>query len=154
MIGIETTSFVAILGAAGLAVGFALQGSLSNFAGGVLIILFRPYKVGDFIDAQGHSGTVSEIQIFNTILKTPDNKTIIVPNGNLSNGSIINFSVEPTRRVDWTFGIDYNDDIDKAKSIITSLISADARVHSTPEPFYSYFGVRGFVCQSRSQSVV
>ncbi len=135
MIGIETTSFVAILGAAGLAVGLALQGSLSNFAGGVLIILFRPYKVGDYIDAQGHSGTVSEIQIFNTILKTPDNITIIIPNGNLSNGSIINFSAETMRRVDWTFGIGYNDDIDKAKSAISSLISADSRIHITPEPF-------------------
>lgn len=135
MIGIETTSFVAILGAAGLAVGLALQGSLSNFAGGVLIILFRPYKVGDFIDAQGHSGTVAEIQIFNTVLKTPDNKTIIIPNGSISNGSITNFSAEPTRRVDWTFGIGYSDDIDKAKSIIMDLIKADNRIHSTPEPF-------------------
>ena len=135
MIGIETTSFVAILGAAGLAVGLALQGSLSNFAGGVLIILFRPYKVGDFIDAQGHAGTVSAIQIFNTVLKTPDNKTIIIPNGSLSNGSITNFSTEENRRIDWTFGIGYGDDIDKAKSIIADLIKADTRIHATPEPF-------------------
>ncbi len=135
MIGIETTSFIAILGAAGLAVGLALQGSLSNFAGGVLIILFKPYKVGDFIDAQGHAGTVSEIQIFNTVLKTPNNVTIVVPNGSLSNGSIKNFSAEPKRRVDWTFGIGYNDDIDKAKATISDLISGDDRIHATPEPF-------------------
>ena len=135
MIGVETTSFVAILGAAGLAVGLALQGSLSNFAGGVLIILFRPFKVGDFIDAQGHAGTVSDIQIFNTILKTPDNKTIIIPNGSLSNGSITNFSTEDTRRVEWTFGIGYGDDLEKAKSVISTILVADERIHSTPEAF-------------------
>lgn len=96
MVGIETTSFIAIIGAAGLAVGLALQGSLANFAGGVLILLFKPYKVGNFIDAQGVTGTVKEIQVFNTILKTPDNKTIIVPNGSISNGIITNFSAETT----------------------------------------------------------
>lgn len=135
MVGIETTSFVAILGAAGLAIGLALQGSLANFAGGVLIMLFRPYKVGDFIDAQGHAGTVNDIQIFNTVLKTPDNKTIIIPNGALSNGSIVNVSTESTRRVDWTFGIGYGDDIDKAKSLLQDLIQSDDRIHNDPEPF-------------------
>jgi small conductance mechanosensitive channel len=134
MIGIETTSFIAVLGAAGLAVGLALQGSLANFAGGVLVLMFRPYKVGDFIDAQGVMGTVHEIQIFNTILKTPDNKVIIVPNGSISNGIITNFSMEATRRVDFVFGIGYSDDIGKAKSVIEGLVKADERTLSDPEP--------------------
>jgi small conductance mechanosensitive channel len=136
MIGIATTSFIAIIGAAGLAVGLALSGTLQNFAGGVIILLFKPYKVGDFIQAQGHSGSVREIQIFNTILKTPDNKTIVIPNAQLSNGSIINFSTEPIRRVDMTFGIGYNDDIDKARQTIINLIKADSRILNEPaEPF-------------------
>jgi len=134
MVGVQMTSFVAILGAAGLAVGLALQGSLGNFAGGVLILFFRPYKVGDFIDAQGHMGTVNAIQIFNTILKTPDNKTIIIPNGAISNGSITNFSTEPRRRVDFVFGIGYGDDIDKAKGIINDLIAKDERILKDPAP--------------------
>ncbi len=134
MIGIEMTSFIAILGAAGLAVGLALQGSLANFAGGVLVLLFKPYKVGDFIDAAGFMGTVNEIQIFNTVLKTPDNKTIIIPNGALSNGSITNFSTEENRRVDMVFGIGYSDDLKKAKEIISSILRADSRVLSDPEP--------------------
>jgi small conductance mechanosensitive channel len=134
MIGIETTSFIAVLGAAGLAVGLALQGSLANFAGGVLVLLFRPFKVGDFIDAQGVSGTVHSIQIFNTILKTPDNKVIIVPNGSISNGIITNFSMEPTRRVDFVFGIGYSDDIAKAKATIERLISEDSRALTDPAP--------------------
>jgi small conductance mechanosensitive channel len=117
-----------------LAVGLALQGSLSNFAGGVLVLMFRPYKVGDFIDAQGVMGTVHEIQIFNTILKTPDNKVIIVPNGSISNGIITNFSMEATRRVDFVFGIGYSDDIGKAKSVIEGLIKADERALADPEP--------------------
>lgn len=132
MIGIETTSFIAILGAAGLAVGLALQGTLANFAGGALILLFRPYKVGDWIDAQGVAGTVHAIQIFNTVLKTPDNRTIIVPNGAISNGIITNNSTEPTRRVDFVFGIGYGDDIAKAKGIIDRLIGADRRALSEP----------------------
>lgn len=132
MIGIETTSFIAILGAAGLAVGLALQGTLANFAGGALILLFRPYKVGDWIDAQGVAGTVHAIQIFNTILKTPDNRTIIIPNGAISNGIITNNSTEPTRRVDFVFGIGYGDDIAKAKGIIERLIGADERTLSDP----------------------
>ena len=134
MVGIETTSFVAIMGAAGLAVGLALQGSLANFAGGVLILLFKPFKIGDFIDAQGYTGSVKEIQIFNTILKTSDNKTIIIPNGGLSSGSITNFSVESTRRVDMTFGIGYSDDIKKAKEVLNSIVNSDERVIKDPEP--------------------
>ncbi len=136
MVGIQTTSLVALVGAAGLAVGLALQGSLSNFAGGVLILMFKPYKVGDWIDAQGYAGTVHEIQIFNTILKTPDNKTIIIPNGVLSNGSISNYSSEPKRRVDFDFGIGYGDDIAKAKEVLLRIANADKRVISDPaEPF-------------------
>ncbi len=128
MIGIATTSFVALIGAAGLAVGLALQGSLANFAGGVLILLFKPFKVGDVIQAQGHTGGVAEIQIFNTILKTPDNKTIIIPNGKLSNDSLVNFSTEELRRVDMTFGVGYGDDLDKVRATLEGLIAADARI--------------------------
>ncbi|GAB4368085.1 MAG: mechanosensitive ion channel [Calditrichia bacterium] len=134
MVGIATTSFVAILGAAGLAVGLALQGSLANFAGGVLLLLFKPFKVGDFIETQGYLGAVHSIQIFNTVLKTPDNKTVILPNGAVSGGSITNFSTEPQRRVDMTFGIGYSDDIDKAREIIQRLILQDSRILANPEP--------------------
>ena len=134
MIGIQTTSFIAVLGAAGLAVGLALQGSLANFAGGVLVLMFRPFKVGDFVEAQGISGTVSEIQIFVTILKTPDNKVVIVPNGALSNGIITNYSMEATRRVDFVFGIGYSDDIGKAKATIERLVKEDSRTLTDPEP--------------------
>lgn len=132
MIGIETTSFIAILGAAGLAVGLALQGSLANFAGGVLVLLFKPYKVGDFVEAQGVAGSVSEIQIFNTVIRTGDNKTIIVPNGAISNGIITNYSAQPTRRVDFVFGIGYDDDIEKAKATLTRLFTEDARTLVDP----------------------
>ncbi len=135
MVGIQATSFIAILGAAGLAVGMALSGTLQNFAGGVIILLFKPFKVGDFIDAQGHKGTVNEIQIFNTILKTPDNITIIVPNGGLSTGAVTNYSVEEKRRVDMTFGIGYGDDVDQARSLLLELINADSRILQDPEPF-------------------
>lgn len=134
MIGIETTSFIAVLGAAGLAIGLALQGSLANFAGGVLILLFRPYKVGDFIDAQGVMGTVAEIQIFTTIIRTGDNKRIIVPNGSISNGIITNFSAEAKRRVDFTFGIGYDDDIKQAKDTLKRIMGEDSRIHADPEP--------------------
>jgi len=127
MIGIETTSLIALLGAAGLAIGLALQGSLANFAGGVLILLFKPFKKGDVIDAQGYLGGVEEIQIFNTILKTPDNQRVIIPNGPLSNGCIKNINVEGTRRVDFVFGIGYDDDVAKAKAILFSLAEADER---------------------------
>lgn len=135
MVGIPMTSFIAILAAAGLAVGMALSGTLQNFAGGVMLLIFKPFNVGDFIEAQGFMGTVSEIQIFNTILKTPDNKTIIIPNGGLSTGPMTNFSTEPKRRVDFSFGIGYSDDIDKAKSIINDLIKADSRIINDPAPF-------------------
>ena len=128
IVGIKTTSFVAVLGAAGLAIGLALQGSLSNFAGGVLILIFRPFKIGDFVEAGGHAGVVNDIQIFNTIIKTGDNKTIVIPNGGLANSSVVNYSVEPQRRVDMVFGIGYNDDIAKAKSILNQLIANDSRI--------------------------
>ncbi len=134
-VGIQTTSFVAVLGAAGLAVGLALQGSLSNFAGGVLILIFKPLKAGDFIEACGHSGTVKEIQIFSTILTTADNKTIVLPNGPLANGPIINFSTQVTRRVDIIFGISYQDDFRKAISLIKSILDSDERVLKEPEAF-------------------
>ena len=128
MIGIETASLIAVLGAAGLAIGLALQGSLANFAGGALILLFRPFKNGDAIKAQGYVGVVEEIQIFNTILKTFDNQRIIIPNGLLSNGCVTNINVNGTRRVDMVFGIGYDDDITQAKTLLRSLIEADSRV--------------------------
>jgi len=133
-LGIQTTSFIAVIGAAGLAIGLALQGSLSNFAAGFLMIIFRPFKVGDFIEGAGVSGTVEKIQIFTTQLKTPDNKTIIIPNAKLSGDNIVNFSVKGTRRVDFVFGIGYDDDIDKARKIITDVIENDARVLKDPPP--------------------
>lgn len=135
MLGIEMTSFIAILGAAGLAIGMALSGTLQNFAGGVMLLIFKPFKVGDYIEAQGHSGSVHEIQIFNTILKSPDNKTIIIPNGGLSTGSMVNYSTEDRRRVDITFGIGYGDDVDKAKSVIQSICDADTRILKDPAVF-------------------
>jgi small conductance mechanosensitive channel len=135
MVGIRMTSFIAILGAAGLAIGMALSGTLQNFAGGVLILILKPFKVGDYITAQGHSGTVSEIQIFNTILKTPDNKTIIIPNGGLSTSSLINYSVEATRRIDFVFGIGYDDDIDKAKTTLLDILNNDERILKDPAVF-------------------
>lgn len=135
MLGIEMTSFIAILGAAGLAVGMALSGTLQNFAGGVMILIFKPFRAGDVIEAQGYVGSVSEIQIFNTIMKTPDNKTIIVPNGGLSTSSMINYSTEATRRVDWTIGIGYGDDVDKAREVIKRLCDEDARILKDPEVF-------------------
>lgn len=132
MIGVQTTSFVAILGAAGLAVGLALQGSLANFAGGVLLLLFRPFKVGDFVEMQGHTGVVNSIQIFNTVLKSLDNKTIILANGPVAGGAIVNYSTEEKRRVDFTFGIGYSDDIDKAKAVLAKLIDNDKRIINEP----------------------
>jgi small conductance mechanosensitive channel len=135
MVGVEMTSFIAILAAAGLAVGMALSGTLQNFAGGVMILLFKPFKVGDYIEAQGHAGSVKEIQIFNTILKTPDAKIIIIPNGGLANGSMINYSAEEKRRVDWTFGIGYGDKIETARKVLKGLMDADERVLKDPEVF-------------------
>lgn len=135
MLGVEMTSFVAILGAAGLAVGMALSGTLQNFAGGVMILLFKPFKVGDVITAQGYTGAVDSIKIFNTILKTPDNQVIIIPNGGLSTSSMVNITDQKTRRVDWTFGIGYGDSYDKAKEVLTQLIKEDSRISNDPEPF-------------------
>lgn len=135
MLGIQMTTFVAMLGAAGLAIGLALSGTLQNFAGGVILLIIRPYKVGDFIELQGHSGTVKEIQIFNTILTTPDNKVIIIPNSPISTGSMINYSTMPTRRVDFTIGIGYDDDIDTARDVILAVIDKDDRIHQDPAPF-------------------
>lgn len=133
MIGVETTSFVAAIGAAGLAIGLALQGSLANFAGGVLILLFRPFRIGDFIEAQGISGTVDSIQIFHTVLRTGDNKTVIVPNGNLSNGIITNYNRQPTRKVVFDVGVDYDADLQKAREILLTLAD-DPRVMADPAP--------------------
>ena len=133
MVGVETASLIALVGAAGLAIGLALQGSLANFAGGVLILFFRPFKSGDVIDAQGFVGHVEEIQIFNTILRTLDNQRVIIPNGLLSNGCVKNVFIEPTRRVDLTFGISYDDDLLKAKAVIRQVIAADERILKDPE---------------------
>lgn len=135
MVGIEMTSFIAILGAAGLAVGMALSGTLQNFAGGVMILIFKPYKVGDFIEAQGYMGIIKEIQIFNTIITTVDNKRVIIPNAGISSGSLINYSAEPTRRVDFSFGIGYNDDIDKARELILAEVNKLPQVLQEPAPF-------------------
>lgn len=134
MIGVETTSFVAAIGAAGLAIGLALQGSLANFAGGVLILLFRPFRLGDWIEAQGVSGTVDSIQIFHTVLRTGDNKTVIVPNGNLSNGIITNYNRQPTRKVVFDVGVDYEADLQKARNVLLDLAKNDPRVHKDPAP--------------------
>ncbi|MFZ5979257.1 MAG: mechanosensitive ion channel family protein [Candidatus Zixiibacteriota bacterium] len=133
-IGIHTASFVAVLGAAGLAVGLALQGSLSNFASGVLIIIFKPFKAGDYVEIGGVSGVVDAVQIFNTILKTPDNKKVIVPNSKVTGDCIINYSANDTRRVDLMFSISYGDDIKKAKKILENILADDSRVLKDPAP--------------------
>lgn len=135
MVGIQMTSFIAILGAAGLAIGLALSGTLQNFAGGVIILIFKPYKVGDFIEAQGYLGTVKEISIFTTMLNTVDKKLIIIPNGPLSTDSLTNFSAEPQRRVDWKFGIAYGDDMESFKKAINDFIAEDSRILKEPESF-------------------
>lgn len=135
IVGVKTTSFIAVLGAAGLAVGLALQGSLANFAGGVLIMIFKPYKVGDYIEAQGQAGSVRSVQIFNTVLNTPDNRRVIIPNGAISGGTITNFSVEETRRMDLVFGIGYDDDLEKAKNVLQEMADADERLLTDPAPF-------------------
>lgn len=135
MVGIKMTSFIAILGAVGLAIGMALSGTLQNFAGGVMLLIFKPYKAGDYIEAQGYAGTVQEVQIFNTILLTPDNKKIIIPNGGLSTGSMINYSAEETRRVDFSFGIGYDDDIEKARKVILDEINKLPYILNEPAPF-------------------
>ncbi|MBR6806464.1 MAG: mechanosensitive ion channel [Bacteroidaceae bacterium] len=135
VVGIDTSSFIAPFASAGVAIGMALSGTLQNFAGGVMVLLFRPYKVGDYIEAQGQAGTVKEIQIFNTLLQTPDNRIIIVPNGPLSTGIINNYSRETTRRVDFSFPISYGDDFELAKKVLMEIIEKDARIMKTPEPF-------------------
>ena len=132
--GVQTTSFIAILGAAGLAVGLALQGSLANFASGILIILFRPFKSGDFIDAGGITGTVDKIEIFQTIMKTPDNKLVIVPNAQITGSAITNYSAEPIRRVDLVIGISYDSDLRKAKQLLEEMLQNDPRVLPEPAP--------------------
>lgn len=135
ILGVETSSFVAVLAAASFAIGLAFQGSLSNFAGGVLLLVVRPINVGDFIEANGFSGTVEAIQILNTTLRTPDNKVIYIPNGTLSNASITNYSIKETRRVDWTFGVGYEQDGDKVKSILTEIVNSHSLVLKDPEAF-------------------
>lgn len=135
MLGIEMTSFIAILGAAGLAIGMALSGTLQNFAGGVIILIIKPFKVTDVIEAQGYTGVVKEIQIFNTILTTFDHKTIILPNGGLATGSLVNYSTQGTRRVDWKFGMAYGDNSDTAKRVLLELLHEDQRILKDPEPF-------------------
>jgi small conductance mechanosensitive channel len=131
-LGVDTTSLVALLGAAGLAIGLSLQSSLGNFAAGVMLIIFKPFQKGDFVDAGGAMGTVESISIFTTIMTTPDNKEVIVPNGAIIGGNITNFSARPTRRVDMVFGIGYDDDIRKAKALLEEIIAADARVLAEP----------------------
>lgn len=132
VLGIDTSSFIALFASAGVAVGMALSGTLQNFAGGVMILLFRPFKVGDFIEAQGVSGVVKEIQIFNTVIHTGDNKVLLLPNGPVSTGIINNYSREPKRRLDMTFSIAYGDDFEKAKKVLTKLIAEDGRVLDVP----------------------
>lgn len=135
VLGINTSSLVALLASAGLAVGMALSGTLQNFAGGVIIMLFRPFKVGDYISAQGQEGVVKEIQIFNTIIQTLDNKVVTIPNGILSTGIMTNFAKEETRRVDWSFSISYGDDYDKAKTVLKRLCDEDERILKQPDVF-------------------
>ncbi|MDR3118638.1 MAG: mechanosensitive ion channel [Mediterranea sp.] len=134
VLGIQTTSFAALLASIGVAIGMALSGNLSNFAGGILILLFRPFKVGDFITAQGISGTVVEIQIFHTILNSPDNIRQYIPNGSLSSGVVTNFNVDK-RRVEWIFGVDYGEDYDKVKTVIEKILAKESRLLPDPAPF-------------------
>lgn len=136
-LGVTTTSAIAILGAAGLAVGLALQSSLSNFASGVMLIIFRPFKVGDYVEAGGTGGMIEKINIFNTLMRTGDNREIIVPNGQIYEGTIINYSARPTRRIDMVFGIGYNDDIKKARDLMMDIIIKDERILNDPEPTIS-----------------
>jgi small conductance mechanosensitive channel len=133
-LGVKTTSFVAVIGAAGLAVGLALQGSLANFASGVMMIIFKPFKSGDFVEAAGTSGSVAEIGIFTTILKTPDNKTIIIPNSKITEDCITNFSAEKNRRIDLVVGVAYSDDLKKVRSVLEELVQGDSRILKDPEP--------------------
>ena len=134
-LGVETTSFAALLASAGVAVGMALSGNLQNFAGGLIVLLLRPYRVGDLIESQGVIGTVNEIQIFHTILLTADNKMIYIPNGSLSSGTVVNYSRQTTRRVEWIIGVEYGEQMAKVEQVINALIAADKRILPTPEPF-------------------
>lgn len=134
-LGVETTSFAAILASAGVAIGMALSGNLSNFAGGLIILVFKPFKVGDFIDGPGASGTVKEIQIFHTILATVDNKIIYVPNGSMSSNVVVNYSKQDTRRAEWVIGVEYGEDFEKVKAVIERLINEDERILKDPAPF-------------------
>ena len=134
-LGVETTSFAALLASAGVAVGMALSGNLQNFAGGLIVLLFRPYKVGDWIESQGESGTVREIQIFHTILTTADNKVVYIPNGALSSGTIVNYSREDTRRIEWIIGVEYGENFDKIEDVTRRIVAADSRILDTPTPF-------------------
>lgn len=134
MLGVQTTSFLALVGAAGLAIGLALQGTLANFAGGTLILMFRPYKVGDLVEAQGHLGHVKEIQIFTTVLITPESKTAIIPNGAMANGNIVNYTREGKIRVDLTFGLNYASSLAKAREVLTGVMNAHPLVMKDPPP--------------------
>ena len=134
-LGVETTSFAALLASAGVAIGMALSGNLQNFAGGLIVLLFRPFKVGDWIESQGVSGTVREIQIFHTILTTADNIVIYIPNGALSSCTVTNYSHEDTRRVEWVVGVEYGENYDKVESTVRRILSGDSRILATPEPF-------------------
>ena len=140
-LGVETTSFAALLASAGVAVGMALSGNLQNFAGGLVILLFKPYKVGDWIDAQNVSGTVKEIQIFHTILTTADNKLIYVPNGALSSGVVTNYSNQTTRRVEWIVGVDYGEDYNKVEKVVREVLATDKRILDDPAPFIALHGL-------------
>lgn len=133
-LGVQTASFVAIIGAAGLAVGFALQGALGNFAAGVLIMIFRPFRAGDYVEAGGTAGTIEQIEIFQTRMKSPDNKVIIVPNGAITSGTITNYSAMDTRRCDLVIGVHYDSDLAKTKAILTEIVTGDERVLKEPEP--------------------
>lgn len=134
-LGIETTSLAALLASAGVAIGMALSGNLSNFAGGLIILVFKPFKVGDYIDGNNVSGTVKEIQIFHTILSTVDNRIIYVPNGSLSSNAIVNYSKQDMRRAEWTFGVEYGEDFEKVKAVLERIIAADTRILKDPAPF-------------------
>lgn len=133
-LGVQTTSFAALLASAGVAIGMALSGNLSNFAGGLIILVFRPYKVGDYIESQGVSGSVKEVQIFHTVLNTPDNKVIYIPNGSLSSGVVTNYSYQTTRRVDWTFGVDYGTDYEKVRQTLATVLARETRILPDPAP--------------------
>lgn len=153
-LGVNTTSFAALLASAGVAIGMALSGNLQNLAGGIILLLFKPYKIGDYIEAQGVNGVVQEIQIFHTIILTVDNKQIYIPNGALSSGSITNYSAKELRRVDWTVGVEYGTDVEKVQAALMKLIDADNRILKDPAPFIALrelasssvdFTVRGWV---------